>query len=250
MPQVCALARNDMQKLGRCLRWQGGNARWKVPGKLPKTPLHTQKRRCLLPVIARNAAIGQSGNHTEKALAHAEALPVFYMSLRGAKRRGNPHPCRETEQIGCCLGEFVNRCEFASITAYCSVLPQENGLPQVCALARNDMQKLGRCLRWQGGNARWKVPGKLQKTPLHTQKRRCFLPVIARSEATWQSASLQRNRTNWLLFGRIRKPLRIRLNHCLLFCVAAGERIATGVRTGSQRHAKTWPVFALARGKC
>ena len=127
-----------------------GNARWKVPGKLPKTPLHTQKRRCLLPVIARNAAIGQSGNHTEKALAHAEALPVFYMSLRGAKRRGNPHPRRGTEQIGCCLGEFVNRCEFASITAYCSVLPQENGLPQVCALARNDMQKLGRCLRLRG----------------------------------------------------------------------------------------------------
>ena len=91
-------------------------------------------------------------------------------------------------------------------------------------------------------------PVTTQKRPLHTQKRRCLLPVIARSEATGQSASLQRNRTNWLLFGRIRKPLRIRLNHCLLFCVAAGERIATGVRTGSQRHAKTWPVFALARG--
>ena len=136
MPRhLSALARNDMQKLGRCLRWQEEMLGGRCQG-------NCQKRPC----TRRSAA-------------------VFCLSLRGAKRRDNPHPRRGTEQIGCCLGEFVNRCEFASITAYCSVLPQENGLPQVCALARNDMQKLGRCLRWQEEMLGGRCRGNCQKRP-------------------------------------------------------------------------------------
>ena len=92
-------------------------------------------------------------------------------------------------------------------------------MPQVCALARNDMQKLGRCLRWQGEMLGGRCQGNCQK--LHTQKRRCLLPVIARSEATWQSASPQRNRTNWLLFGRIRRRLRICPRCWFSFCGTA-----------------------------
>ena len=70
------------------------------------------------------------------------------LSLRGAKRRGNPRPCRNAWQIGCCLGEFVGGYEFALSAAICHVPPQgERIATPVCALVRNDMQKFAGCLR-------------------------------------------------------------------------------------------------------
>ena len=37
---------------------------------------------------------------------------------------GNPHPRRETWQVGCCCGKFVTPDEFAQSTAFCCALPQ------------------------------------------------------------------------------------------------------------------------------
>ena len=55
------------------------------------------------------------------------------LSLRGAKRRGNPHPRRNTGQVGCGLGKFVDGWEFALGTASRFVLLRGRGLPRQCA---------------------------------------------------------------------------------------------------------------------
>ncbi len=123
-----ALVRNDMLKEEACARVQGRLVR-KVRRNLP----------------------GVSG---------CKGLPP--LSLRGAKRRGNPRPCRNAWQIGCCLGEFVGGYEFALSAAICHVPPQgERIATPVCALVRNDMQKFAGCLR----NTR-ALPGECRETYL------------------------------------------------------------------------------------
>ena len=59
--------------------------------------------------------------------------------------------------------------------------------------------------------------------------------VIARSEATRQSASPQRYLASRSYLGRIRGAFRIRLKWCFAFCAAARRTDChTSVRTGSQ----------------
>ena len=130
------------------------------------------------------------------------------LSLRGAERRGNPRPCRNAWQIGCCLGEFVGGYEFALSAAICHVPPQgERIATPVCALVRNDMLKTDACQRLQGRGAQGarkhagcqrlqgRFPAVHRQCPGIVRTGGKFLHVIARSEATWQSVALRQHKT-------------------------------------------------------
>ncbi len=70
----------------------------------------------------------------------------------------------------------------------------------VCALARNDMLKTGRCQRLQG-----RFPAVHRQCPGIVRTGGKFLHVIARSEATWQSVLLAAEHDRKQHFRRIRK---------------------------------------------
>ena len=101
------------------------------------TYLHPLTRLCLQHVIA---------NHVP-APAHTSFLQ-HVIANQCAHWCGNPHPRRETWQVGSTSGEFVTPYEFARSTTFCHALPQEYGLPRRFA-PRNDMQKLAACPRLQ-----------------------------------------------------------------------------------------------------
>ena len=95
LPQVCALVRNDMQKTGTRQRVQGGGTRGKV------------RRRWQFCLVQRPCLCGHAA--------------CFCMSLRGAKRRGNPHPRRNTWQVSSTWGkpaEAANSPKSAFIVAF------------------------------------------------------------------------------------------------------------------------------------
>ena len=73
----------------------------------------------------------------------------FSMSLRGAKRRDNPHPLRQYITKGNTLGEYERCCGFAPKAANLSSISAGTRIATpVCALVRND--RLGRCVRTRG----------------------------------------------------------------------------------------------------
>ena len=75
--------------------------------------------------------------------AHAAS---FCMSLRGAKRRGNPHSLRQDMAKGNTLGEYERCCGFAQSIANLLAFPAGTRIAApVCALVRND--KFGRYAR-------------------------------------------------------------------------------------------------------
>ena len=106
-----ALVRNDMLKTVTRLRLQGRGAR-KVRG--------TQER--------------VSG-----------CKDVSPLSLRGAERRGNPHPLRQYMAESSTLGEYAATTNLPEVVPSCQVsLRGKRIAAPVCALVRNDMQKEGR----------------------------------------------------------------------------------------------------------
>ena len=67
------------------------------------------------------------------------------MSLRGAKRRGNPHPLRWGMTESSTLGEYAATTNLPEVVPSCQVsLRGKRIAAPVCALVRNDMQKEGR----------------------------------------------------------------------------------------------------------
>ena len=116
--QVCAgQGRNDMLKTGKCSRLQG---------RFPAAP----------PGKRRHAA-------------------NFWMSLRGAKRRGNPHLLRQGMTESSTLGESEKCYEFALRIANLQSFSAGTRIAApVCALVRNDMLKEEACVRLQGRLAR------------------------------------------------------------------------------------------------
>ena len=79
-------------------------------------------------------------------------LPTFCMSLRGAKRRGNPFSLQWGRTKSNTLGEYARRNEFALSPTSLPGFPAGTRIATpVCALVRNDMQKAGALLRLQGG---------------------------------------------------------------------------------------------------
>ena len=83
------------------------------------------------------------------------------MSLRGAKRRGNPYSLRQCKTRSNTLGEYgkVHTNLPEVVPSYQASL-RGRGLPQVCALVRNDMLKTDTHLRLQDRLAR-RVRGNL-----------------------------------------------------------------------------------------
>ena len=73
------------------------------------------------------------------------------MSLRGAKRRGNPHPLRQYMAESSTLGEYAATTNLPEVVPSCQVsLRGKRIAAPVCALARNDMQKEGRVRECKG----------------------------------------------------------------------------------------------------
>ena len=70
---------------------------------------------------------------------------VSPLSLRGAERRGNPHPLRQYMAESSTLGEYAATTNLPEVVPSCQVsLRGKRIATPVCALARNDMQKEGR----------------------------------------------------------------------------------------------------------
>ena len=114
---------------------------------------------------------------------------IFCMSLRGAKRRGNPFSLRQHKAKRNYSRQIRRSCGFALSIA--NLLSFPAGLriaTPVCALVRNDMQKTEALLRLQG-----RFPAVPRQCPGIMRTRSKFLHVIARSEATGQSVTLGKN---------------------------------------------------------
>ena len=87
-----------------------------------------------------------------KALGRDDTSPL---SLRGAKRRGNPHLLRQGMTESSTLGESEKHYEFALRIANLQSFSAGTRIAApVCALVRNDMLKEEACARVQGRLAR------------------------------------------------------------------------------------------------
>ncbi len=60
-------------------------------------------------------------------------LPCFCMSLRGAKRRGNPYSLRQHVAEGSTLGEYAATTDLPEVVPPCQVSLRGRGLPHQCA---------------------------------------------------------------------------------------------------------------------
>ena len=141
------------------------------------------------------------------------------MSLRGAKRRGNPYSLQYHKTKRNTLGKYEKHDEFALSTTDLPSFPAGTRIATpVCALVRNDMLKTGRCQRLQGRLARgvcrrrWHVSGCKDafrqytgSAPLQPLTRIFLQHVIARSGATGQSVAVGRNEKQ--LFPANAQPL-------------------------------------------
>ena len=114
----------------------------------------------------------------------------------------------------------------------CQASLRGNGLPQVCALVRND--KLGRLTRTRAGvQCTTSLPEGVQKAVARLRLQ--GHPPCYCGERSGNPLLLAVQHGRKQCFGRIRKPLRVCLGFCSLFCITAGMRIATPFkRTGSQ----------------
>ena len=123
------------------------------------------------------------------------------------RQQACPFPCGDADCRRCAHWcAMTNSAGVRAPRHGCNVPPFRQGTriaTPVCALARNDMQKLARCQRLQGC---YSLP-----------------PVIARSEATGQSVLLAAVQNEKEYFWQIRKALRIRPRQCQLARLPCGE---------------------------
>ena len=162
--------------------------------------------------------------------AHWFAMTPPPLSLRGAKRRGNPHLLRQHKTMRKYLRQIRRSCEFALSAAYCSVLLQgERIAAPVCALVRNDMLKTDACQRLQGRGAQGARKHAGCQRLQGVVRNDTSSPVIARSEATWQSVFLRQHKTMRKYLRRIRRSCEFALSAAYCSVLLQGERIATPV---------------------
>ena len=133
--RVCgckALVRNDTSPPCHCE--ERSDVAIRVPAENAKKKQHLRRIRRRLRICPGSASL------------QCEHAASFCMSLRGAKRRGNPHLLRQHEMKSNTLGESEKHDEFALST---TDLPGSSAgmriATPVCALVRND--RLGRCVR-------------------------------------------------------------------------------------------------------
>ena len=132
-------------------------------------------------------------------------LANFCLSLRGAKRRGNPFSCGSTNRKAILWANTKSTANLPQWQQTFQVFLRGNGLPHQCAhwFAMTCRRKRRCCgckdaFRQYPGSAPWQTqtPGK-------------FLPVIARSEATRQSVLLAAAQNEKPFFpARCRKEAR------------------------------------------
>ncbi len=116
-----------------------------------------------LPEVAQTCQVSLRGNGLPHQCAHWFAMTckrqrrvsrckdVPPLSLRGAKRRGNPHLLRQHKAKRNTLGEYGKRYGFArSSTNLSGFSAGKRIAAPVCALVRNDMQKTEAWVRLQG----------------------------------------------------------------------------------------------------
>ena len=171
------------------------------------------------------------------------------MSLRGAKRRGNPFSLRWSMTESSTLGEYAKRHEFARGSANLPGFSAGTRIATpVCALVRNDMLKTGRCARVQGRFRQY-----TGSAPWQTRTHSIFLHVIARSIVacadTWQISachceersdvairfSLRWSMTESSTLGEYAKRHEFARGSANLQSFSAGRTDChTSVRTGSQ----------------
>ena len=159
------------------------------------------------------------------------------LSLRGAKRRGNPYSLQQHKTKSNSSRQIRRSCEFALCT---TVLPGISAgmriAAPVCALVRNDMQKAVACQRLQGvvrndmlktdtcqrlqgrgaqgarkhagcQRLQGRFPAVHRQCPGIVRTGGKFLHVIARSGATWQSVTPAAAQNEQQYFGRMRESV-------------------------------------------
>ena len=147
------------------------------------------------------------------------------MSLRGAKRRGNPYSCGSTNRKAILWANTKSTANLPYVLLSCQVFLRGNGLPHQCAhwLAMTCRRRaaVSGCkdaFRQYPGSAPWQTqtPGK-------------FLPVIARSEATWQSVLLRQHKPKSNPLGEYEKHCEFAPMAANFPGISAGKRIAAPV---------------------
>ena len=151
---VCALVRNDMQKLARCLRLQERGARWHLPH------CHCEERS---DGAIRSPAVGQNEKEIPSANTHLLRISPGTTFLQPQTPGRFLHVIARSEATrqSVLLAVAQNRKAilWAKYEKHYEVALSTTTLPgfsagtriatPVCALVRNDMQKLARCLRLQ-----------------------------------------------------------------------------------------------------
>ena len=114
------------------------------------------------------------------------------MSLRGAKRRGNPHLLRQHKAKRNYSRRIRSHCEFAQSSTCLIGIPAGTRIAApVCALVRND--RLGRCVRTRGRQqCTTFLPGDADCRTSSPQSPPCPAPAKGQSRATLPCGSSPR----------------------------------------------------------
>ena len=206
----------------------------------PGNVLAMRTRYCPPPVIARRKAMGQSASPCgstkreavlqantksvtdfpwESVVAHADSYMFLHVIARSGATWQSASPCvchcEERSDVAiripcgsakrtAVLWANAGKCnEFAlSTTDLPGISAGTRIATPVCALVRNDMLKTGRCQRLQG-----RFPAVHRQCPGIVRTGGKFLHVIARSGATWQSASPAAAQNEQQYFGRMRESV-------------------------------------------
>ncbi len=170
-----------------------------------RSPRSKAKRKAIL--WANPKSVTNSPGATSLPCGH---LPCFSMSLRGAERRGNPHPLRQGKTKSNYSRRIRSYYEFALRIANLQSFSAGTRIATpVCALVRNDMLKEEACARLQGRLVR-----KVRRNLPGVSGCKGFPPtVIARSGATGQSASLRQSMTGSSTLGESEKRDKFAWRH-------------------------------------
>ena len=246
--------RNDMQKLAACQRLQqrgAGQIRTHLPSLSLRTSAHTGVAIRIPAEEPGKSVVLRANSSCFSYLPKVFLFVLWYCKEYGLPRRSAPRndmqklaACQRLQQRG--AGQIRTHLPSLSLRASAHTgvairVPAEE--PGKLAAVRANSYALSRIrpkycfsFRAAAGDADCHVASLLAMTvgevlaPAHTS---FLLHVIASQCAHWRGNpfSPQRSLASWLLFGQIRRAFRIRPKYCFSFRAAAGERIATSLRS-------------------